>query len=324
VFPGLAVESVRVAEQAAFYTLRNDPDRLELGALAVPMDARAEMRLHFSPLESWPRRNVPAWAVLTGEGDATARLKDKIVLIGASAGEAGASLPIPGAAFVTRPPATIRWERAAIGALGLAAVALAVWFGPVAVAIAALALAGGWLSAVALGFVRYGLLLDPLGPALAALIGANVTEIAAFIRTRALKTAITSKFERYVPPEVVARLVREPETLKLDGELKEVTALLTDVEGFSGMTERSEPRILVATLDAYFDRVTELIVGHGGMVDKIVGDAVLAYFNIPAPVPDHADAVASGGPAAASNRALRSWGMSAEGGGWTTPPTASW
>ena len=65
-----------------------------------------------------------------------------------------------------------------------------------------------------------------------------------------------------------------PQHLRLDGELREVTALLTDVEGFSQMTEGSDPRALVRVLDAYFDRVTELIVAHGGMVDKIVGDAV--------------------------------------------------
>jgi adenylate cyclase len=88
----------------------------------------------------------------------------------------------------------------------------------------------------------------------------------------------------------VARFVREPQSLKLDGELREVTALLTDVESFSTMTERSDPQRLVRVLDDYFDRVTELIVAHGGMVDKIVGDAVLAFFNIPAPLPRHAEA----------------------------------
>jgi adenylate cyclase len=125
---------------------------------------------------------------------------------------------------------------------------------------------------------------------LSVILGANVTAFAAFVRTRALKTSILQKFERYVPPEVVARLLRDPELLRLDGELREVTALITDVEGFSRMTENSDPRALVGVLDDYFDAVTELIIEHGGMVDKIVGDAVLAFFNIPAALPDHADA----------------------------------
>jgi hypothetical protein len=53
-------------------------------------------------------------------------------------------------------------------------------------------------------FVMLGLLVDPSGPAAALLVGSHVTALAAFIRTRALKTAILQRFERYVPAEVVA------------------------------------------------------------------------------------------------------------------------
>src|SRR3712207_374557 len=56
------------------------------------------------------------------------------------------------------------------------------------------------------------------------------------------------------------------------------------------MTESSDPRSLVEVLDLYFDGVTEIVVQHRGMVDKIVGDAVLAFFNIPTPLANHADA----------------------------------
>jgi adenylate cyclase len=174
--------------------------------------------------------------------------------------------------------------------LGLVAIALAVRLPPAYAALSALALVAVWFAATAFAFLRQGLLLDPIGPAAAAILAANVTAFAAFIRTRRLKTAILNRFESYVPPQVVARLVREPQSLRLEGELREVTAMLTDVEGFSGMTENSEPRMLVGVLDDYFDCVTELVVSHGGMVDKIVGDAVLAFFNIPAELPGHPQA----------------------------------
>jgi adenylate cyclase len=192
--------------------------------------------------------------------------------------------------FLKRPENAIWWEAVAMLVIGFLAAALAIRLAPGFAALAAVMLAIAWWAAIAAAFVRRGLLVDPLGPAVAVVLGANVTAFAAFIRTRHLKAAIQQKFERYVPPEVVARFVREPTTLKLDGELREVTALLTDVESFSAMTERAEPEELVRVLDEYFDRVTELIVGHGGMVDKIVGDAVLAFFNIPAPLPNHVQA----------------------------------
>ena len=306
-FPGFALETVRLAEGASHFVLKNDPPRIAVGEIEAPIDANAEMRIHFAPEGYWTQRLVPAWRLLSEQ--AAGGLKDKIVLIGSSAPESGAHLPTAGPPlmpsvlihaeaveqlltghFLVRPENAIWWEAAAMLVIGSVAVLLATRLAPALAALAAVTLALCWWAVIAAAFARAGLLVDPLGPAIAVILGANVTAFAAFIRTRQLKAAIQQKFERYLPPEVVARFVREPTTLKLDGELREVTALLTDVESFSAMTERSEPEKLVRVLDDYFDRVTELIVGHGGMVDKIVGDAVLAFFNIPAPLPNHVHA----------------------------------
>jgi adenylate cyclase len=308
-FPGFSLEAVRVAEKASLIVLRNDPNRVAIGAIETPFDSNAEMRLHFSSRKSWADRTIPAWEVLGGSGDFGPRLADKLVLIGSSAPEAGAFLPIAGAAlaptvqiqaeaidqiltasFLSRPGFVVWWEALAMLAVGLLAVAVAVQLSPAWTVLSAFGIAVCWLAAVATAFRIYGLLIDPIGPTAAAMLAANVTEFAAFVRTRALKTAIQRRFERYVPPQVVARLVREPETLRLDGELREVTALLTDIEDFSTMTEKSDPRMLVKVLDDYFDRVTELIVSHGGMVDKMFGDAVLCFFNIPTDLPGHTEA----------------------------------
>ena len=76
--------------------------------------------------------------------------------------------------------------------------------------------------------------------------------------------------------------------LKLRAEKREVTALFTDIEGFTAMTHRAGPEQLVAELDGYIEGVATIIMDHGGMVDKIVGDAVHALFNAPIDLPDHA------------------------------------
>src|SRR5262249_18012717 len=65
------------------------------------------------------------------------------------------------------------------------------------------------------------------------------------------------------------------------GESREVTVLFTDVEEFTAMTHRADPEQLVAVLDIYFEEIAGIIVKHGGMVDKIVGDAGHALFNAP-------------------------------------------
>ena len=263
-FPGFSLEAVRVAEKAPLIVLKNDPNRVAVGTIEVPFNSNAEMRLHFSSRQSWADRTIPAWEILAGSGDWRPKLADKIVLIGSSAPEAGAFLPIAGAAlaptvqiqaeaieqiltasFLKRPEFAVQLEALAMLAVGLLAVAVAVQLPPAWTVLSAFGIAVCWLAAVAIAFRTYGLLIDPIGPTAVAIFAANVTEFAAFIRTRALKTAIQQRFERYVPPEVVARLVREPETLRLDGELREVTALLTDIEDFSSMTEKSDPRMLV-------------------------------------------------------------------------------
>ena len=75
--------------------------------------------------------------------------------------------------------------------------------------------------------------------------------------------------------------------MKLSGERREVTVLFTDVEGFTRMTQRADPEQLIAVLDSYFEELAALVVAHGGMVDKIVGDAVHALFNAPVELADH-------------------------------------
>src|SRR5262249_41725614 len=70
--------------------------------------------------------------------------------------------------------------------------------------------------------------------------------------------------------------------------MREITTLFTDIEEFTEMTERAAPADLVALLDDYFEVVTRAVTDHGGMVDKIVGDAVHAIFNAPLDLPDHA------------------------------------
>ena len=95
------------------------------------------------------------------------------------------------------------------------------------------------------------------------------------------------RFEQHLAPEVVSRLVAQPELLRLEGEMREITAVFTDIEGFTAMTERVDPRTLVALLDRYFDGLTRIVIDHGGMVEKIVGDGLHAIFNAPIDLADH-------------------------------------
>jgi adenylate cyclase len=114
-----------------------------------------------------------------------------------------------------------------------------------------------------------------------------VAALTRFARDEWRARQLRLSFEQHLAPEVVRRIAADPSALRLRGELREITALFTDIEGFTGMTERAGPTDLVALLDAYFEATTRVITDHGGMIDKIVGDAIHAIFNAPFVLNDH-------------------------------------
>jgi len=131
------------------------------------------------------------------------------------------------------------------------------------------------------------LLVDPIAPPLVALLTFTAAALARFARDELHARLLRASFEQHVAPAVVRRIAADPGAVRLRGELREITALFTDIEGFTGMTERADPSDLVALLDAYFDAAAKIVTEHGGMVGKFVGDAVQAIFNAPFELEDH-------------------------------------
>src|SRR5262249_20438044 len=89
-------------------------------------------------------------------------------------------------------------------------------------------------------------LLDPLTPSLAATVIFLTTTVSSYAVTYRREARVRRSFEQRLAPAVVRRIVEEPGLLKLSGERRELTALFTDVEGFTAMTHRADPEQLVA------------------------------------------------------------------------------
>lgn len=98
---------------------------------------------------------------------------------------------------------------------------------------------------------------------------------------------IRNTFGRYVSPEIARTLLESPEGLRLGGEKREVTILMSDLRGYTRLAEESDPAIVVQTLNGYLGRMTEIIVAHGGTIDEFIGDAIFAIFGAPLAMPDH-------------------------------------
>ena len=106
---------------------------------------------------------------------------------------------------------------------------------------------------------------------------------------------IRSTFGRYVSPEVARTLLESPEGLKLGGDKRVVTVLMSDLRGYTRFAEHGDPAMVMAVLNEYLARMTDVIIAHGGTVNEFIGDAVFAIFGAPLPHADHAARAAAAG-----------------------------
>jgi adenylate cyclase len=93
-------------------------------------------------------------------------------------------------------------------------------------------------------------------------------------------------FGRYVTRQVADHLMKG--NVNLGGELVPVTVLFSDIRSFTSISETMEPRALLDFLNEYFSGMVESVMSHGGVVDKFMGDAIMAVFGAPVPQPDDA------------------------------------
>ena len=126
-------------------------------------------------------------------------------------------------------------------------------------------------------------------PIIPPLLGIWLSAIA--ITAYLAKTAgyIRNIFSRYLTDEVVANLLENPDGLKLDCQRRKVTILMSDLRGFSAISERSEPETIFAMLNVYLGGMTRVINKYGGTIDEFIGDAILVVFGAPTQREDDAE-----------------------------------
>jgi len=137
-------------------------------------------------------------------------------------------------------------------------------------------------------FTRRQIVLDYIGPTVGIIVSYVVVFFIRFRRENREKRRIRDTFSRYMSPEIVAILTRNPELVKLGGEDREMTVFFSDVAGFTTLSEAMRPQELVAVLNEYLSEMSDVVFRHRGVVDKYIGDAIMAFWNAPLDQPDHA------------------------------------
>ncbi|WP_453961842.1 CHASE2 domain-containing protein [Amorphus suaedae] len=315
--PGLAAEALRVAQGASTYVVRasnasgetafGEPtgvNAVRIGALTVPTDAAGAVRIHYSA--STDARYLSAGAIVDGSFDPAA-VAGRIVLVGATAPglldlrATPLEAAVPGVEIhaqllehilsgtrLQRPDWASGLETVAFVLLAVV-IALSAAYLPVRVSssVGVLGIAG-WCGASWFAYSADGLLLDPTFPAIsaAAVLFATVGYVA--FREERGRREIRSAFGRYVAPGLVEELARDPDRLRLGGEIKDMTILFTDMRGFTTVSEGMDAERLTAFVNAFLTPLTDTILANRGTIDKYIGDAVMAFWNAPLDDADHA------------------------------------
>jgi len=140
---------------------------------------------------------------------------------------------------------------------------------------------------------EWGILLDLSFQLILYIISFTSAGFNNFYKQFMLRQQIKKQFETYLDPRQVMLLQKNPGLLKLGGKREEMTFLFMDIVGFTPISEHyknnNDPEGLVLIINNYLDRMTKVILKHGGTIDKYMGDCIMAFWNAPLPCNNHAD-----------------------------------
>ena len=322
----LALAAIQLAMLKAMPPiLEEKPPRLRVGASAFDLTEDGNLRFIASKPDIQAARTVSAAGVLAGTV-AAGRISGRIVFVGSSMPSFGglratASMPLEPSLQIhadlarglltgqmpQRASWTVRYEALYVLLAGVLLSLAAARLRPVGLAAAGFAIIGVTCALTIAVYAASGLLLDGFSTSLALAAILTVVTTSQYSRVREAERRARARFGQYLPKSVVDRYLDAPETARMAGEAREVTALFTDIEGFSALARRIDPKTLVGLLDTYFSEVNGLIEQRGGMIDKVVGDAVHALFNAPEDLENHVDiAIACAGEIRALTEEMRS------------------
>ena len=117
-------------------------------------------------------------------------------------------------------------------------------------------------------------------------VGRLATSFEGMIEGLKQRDFIRDTFGRYISKEIVDELLNSPDGLKLGGEVREVTFLVSDLRGFTALSSRLEPGEVIDVVNRFLEPMVEIITKHRGTVDEFQGDGILAFFGAPLAAPD--------------------------------------
>lgn len=313
IYPSLVIELLRVM-QAESTLLVHSRDAapfavtgIRIGQFAVPTTSSGELRIRFG--HEVAARVISAAKLLSGDetSDLQEMIAGHVVLIGTSAtglydhrvtplGETVPGVLVHAQALeqilsgdhLVRPdwadPLEWAWLLLLAGLTTLVAALCA----PITAlayggAMAAMTYLGAWIA-----FSQGGVLLDPtFSCAAGLLLYVAMISFRYFVSDRD-RRFVRRAFSRYIAQSYLDEIEKNPASLRLGGDERQMTILFVDIRSFTTLSEKLSPTEVVEFLNALFGRLSSDILTEGGTIDKYIGDSIMAFWNAPIIVSDHA------------------------------------
>ena len=324
--PTLTTEALRIAQSAQSLREGQPPDSpivtgrgasrqrsfgtdaaiisVRVGDVDVPTDADGQVRVRFAGHQDG--RFISASRLLAGDVPRE-EIEDRIILVGVTAASLGdiRSTPMDGVvpgveihaevlehaitgAELVRPDFAPGIEMLVLVFGGLLTAFAAMRLRPVGAALTVLLLAVIAGAASWYAFTGMALLYDPMIPTATWFITWGSTTVSVFRRTESERRSVRLAFSRYLAPAVVERLAADPGSLKLGGEARNLTVLFCDIRDFTSRSETLSAEGVVDFLHTLLTPLTTAVLDEAGTIDKYLGDGLMAFWNAPLDVPDHA------------------------------------
>ncbi|MEQ1888848.1 MAG: adenylate/guanylate cyclase domain-containing protein [Alphaproteobacteria bacterium] len=318
-YPTLAMEALRIVQGASTFIVKSSGANMaesfgentgitaiKVGRIEVPTTSTGQAWVHYT--RDVPSRRIPAWQLLEDNFDPS-RIAGSILFVGPSAAglkdlratplnpvSAGVEVHIQLLEqillghFLSRPDWAEGAELVFLISFGIIILVLlrrvsAIACAVVAIGGIAVAIFSSWYL-----YSQYQWLLDPIGPSLTVGLMFVSGTLINFLRTEAEKAQVRGAFSQYLSPALVEQLAKDPSRLKLGGETREMTFLFCDVRGFTTISEqfKGNPQGLTSLINRFLTPMTDIILEKGGTIDKYMGDCIMAFWNAPLDVPNHA------------------------------------
>ena len=158
---------------------------------------------------------------------------------------------------------------------------LSLRFSSIPFSLGSIAVVGGYVVLTVFSFFYANLIFQILRPLLIVIFALIFILVYRYINEEKERNFIRVTFGRYLSNEVVEELLGSPEGLKMSGENREVTFLVSDLRGFTSLSSSLSPANVIPILNRYFERMVEIIARYRGTVDELQGDGILVFFGAP-------------------------------------------